>query len=430
MKFSEMCVTVPLKRWVMIYPQRASADTDAFLKLMLEVSGGMNFEVAKPKLVALTSDQARDYLNAIDDQSREDPRFIVMVVPNNATDRYAAIKKQCCITRGIPTQVIVLKTIRAKKDGNMSGVKSIATKVMIQINCKLGGAAWTVKLPMNGVMTIGFDVNHDTKDKGGKSYGAFVASMDLKKVIQYYSKVTSHKDGTELSDNIELSMTEALYRYKELHDSLPERIFFYRDGVSDSQIKWVHSHELSKINQRLADIYSKDGAGAEPKFAFIIVNKRINTRFFLNSRGTVMNPYSGTVIDNTVTLPERYDFYLISQSVRQGTVSPTSYNVIYDSSGLGPDKIQRYTYKTTHLYYNWSGTVRVPAVVQYAHKVCKQSNANNFFEPSVCYFFFSLLCWLEIILKALRILNSTISCTFCKKRERNLSLAYDILTSR
>ena len=27
------------------------------------------------------------------------------------------------------------------------------------------------------------------------------------------------------------------------------------------------------------------------------------------------------------------------------------------------------TYKLTHLYYNWPGTVRVPAVCQYAHKV-------------------------------------------------------------
>ena len=29
----------------------------------------------------------------------------------------------------------------------------------------------------------------------------------------------------------------------------------------------------------------------------------------------------------------RYDFFLVSQSVRQGTVNPTSYNVIKDTSG-------------------------------------------------------------------------------------------------
>ena len=70
-----------------------------------------------------------------------------------------------------------------------------------------------------------------------------------------------------------------------------------------------------------------------------------------------------------VTLPERYDFFLVSQSVRQGTVNPTSYNVIEDSSGLKPEHIQKLTYKLCHLYYNWPGTVRVPAPCQYAHKL-------------------------------------------------------------
>jgi hypothetical protein len=50
----------------------------------------------------------------------------------------------------------------------------------------------------------------------------------------------------------------------------------------------------------------------------------------------------------------RYDFFLVSQSVQQGTVSPTSYNVISDNLHLEPDKLQRLTYKLTHLYFNWS----------------------------------------------------------------------------
>ena len=81
------------------------------------------------------------------------------------------------------------------------------------------------------------------------------------------------------------------------------------------------------------------------------------------------NPPSGTVVDDVVTLPERYHFFRVSQSVRQGTVNPTSYNVIEDSSGLKPEHIQKLTYKLCHLYYNWPGTVRVPAPCQYAHKL-------------------------------------------------------------
>lgn len=60
----------------------------------------------------------------------------------------------------------------------------------------------------------------------------------------------------------------------------------------------------------------------------------------------------------------RYDFFLVSQHVRQGTVSPTHYIVVHDDSGMKADHMQRLAYKMTHMYYNWPGTVRVPAPCQ------------------------------------------------------------------
>ena len=45
----------------------------------------------------------------------------------------------------------------------------------------------------------------------------------------------------------------------------------------------------------------------------------------------------------------------------QGTVSPTHYIVVHDGSNLKVDHMQRLAYKMTHLYYNWPGTVRIPA---------------------------------------------------------------------
>lgn len=304
MKTSQMLVTIPLKKWMLIYPARISSDVETFLGLMEKVAKGMGFDVAPPKLIALDNDTPVTYSRQLQESASKDPKFIVVVVPNNAADRYALIKKETYVRRAIPTQVIVHKTMLAKK-GNMGGVMSIATKVMVQINCKLGGAPWKVNFPMKGVMTIGFDVNHDTIDKRGKSYGAFIASMDLSKEILYYSKVTAHKDGAEMSANIELSMVEALKTFKEIHGSLPDRIFFYRDGVGDSQVEYVHKHEVDPLNKMLAKIYGEVGAGAQPKLTFIVVNKRINTRIFLNRGKAPENPMSGTVVDSTVTLPER-----------------------------------------------------------------------------------------------------------------------------
>ena len=68
----------------------------------------------------------------------------------------------------------------------------------------------------------------------------------------------------------------------------------------------------------------------------------------------------------------RYDFFLVSQHVGQGTVTPTHYIVVYDTAQMKVDHLQELTYKMTHMYYNWPGTVRVPAP-------CQVHNKFNFF---------------------------------------------------
>ncbi len=91
------------------------------------------------------------------------------------------------------------------------------------------------------------------------------------------------------------------------------------------------------------------------RVAYVIVSKRIAQRFFRQHPGTAAaNPQPGLVVDNTVTLPERYDFFLVSQSVTQGCVSPTSFNVVHDTTWTHPDVHQRLAYVLTHLYYNWA----------------------------------------------------------------------------
>jgi len=168
----------------------------------------------------------------------------------------------------------------------------------------------------------------------------------------------------------------ALNAYKMANNSLPERIFFFRDGVGDGQIRFVHDFEIKGLKEVLSQI------NPNIMLTFMIVSKRINTRFMTKGPGGEGNPFSGTVVDDVVTLPERYDFFLVSQSVNQGTVNPTSYNVIWDESGFKPDHLQMLSYKLTHLYFNWPGTVRVPAPVQYAHKLAYLVGTSVHTSPS------------------------------------------------
>lgn len=314
----------------------------------------------------IDNDRAEDIVRSLESCFRYDPQLIMVVVSNNNANRYAAIKKKCCVDRAIPTQVMVQRTI-TPKGGNVRSLMSVATKVAIQINCKLGSAPWFIKLPLTGLMVVGFDVTHDARDKR-MSYGALVATMDQRQSCKYFSAVSSHANGDELSNNIGLSMTGALKEFRSEHGVLPSKIVFYRDGkirrrigtfgsfifcvcffsgVGEGQVSYVKDHEVADLRATLERHYHD--VGQELRFTFLIVNKRINTRFFKGDK----NPVPGTIVDDVVTLPERYDFYLVPQEVRQGTVSPTSYNVIEDTMMLPPDKLQLLTYKMCHIYYNW-----------------------------------------------------------------------------
>lgn len=350
-----MLIMGKLKVWAVIYINKNKGDVTTFLGTLNRSAQSMSFSIPQPHMKEIFDERCGTYVEALDEViSHISPQLIMCIVPNNRSDRYAAIKKKCCVDRAVPTQVVLAKNLNSK------GIMSIATKIAVQINCKIGGTPWTVAVPLSGLMVVGYDVCHDTTNKG-RSFGAMVASLN-RNLSRYYSSATPHTSGEELSNDLSINIVKAAMKYKKYNDNaLPSCIVIYRDGVGEGQIPFVYNHEVRLIKEKLADLYN----GKPPKMAFIVVTKRLNTRIFHRNK----NPPPGTVADDCITSPDKYDYFLVSQSVRQGTVSPTSYNIIDDSSGLDPDKMQRLTYKMTHLYFNWSGTVRVPAQCQYAHKL-------------------------------------------------------------
>lgn len=230
------------------------------------------------------------------------PQMIVCIVSNKAADRYATIKKTCFITAGVPNQVIVHKTITPKdKSRGITGLMSVATKIAIQMNCKLGGIPWSIQMPVSGLMTIGYDVCHDPRDKT-KSWGALVATMDMKKRNnEFFSAVNQHKSAEEMSNHLAANMVKALEQFYKINQELPERILFFRDGVGDGQTRYVFEQELQTIRKKMADIYYSHGIADEVKFTYMIVTKRVNTRIFFDRK----NPEPGTIVDDVITLPER-----------------------------------------------------------------------------------------------------------------------------
>lgn len=253
----------------------------------------------------------------------------------------------------------------------------VATKIAVQLNCKLGGEAWVLDIPLQSAMVVGVDTYHDPSRKGS-SVAALVCSLN-RAFTKYSSHVQLQVASTEMHNALCAMLFEGLRKYSQQNEgSLPQRIFFYRDGVGDGQLEYIKDFEVAQIRS----VFARLGTNYQPKFTFIVVKKRISSRFMTVSNQHLENPIPGTIIDHTVTRPNWYDFFLVSQSVRQGTVAPTHYHIVEDSSGLRPDHLQRLSYKLTHLYYNWPGTVRVPAPCQYAHKLAQLVGQNLQGDPA------------------------------------------------
>ncbi|XP_004626299.1 piwi-like protein 4 [Octodon degus] len=346
-----------LNKWLVICSNRAEKVTEDFLSCLRRVGSSMGFNVEYPKIIEVQENTAA-FLRAIQQHVDLDVQLVMCILPSNQKNYYDSIKKYLSSDCPVPSQCVLTRTLR--KQGMLM---SVASKVTMQMSCKLGGELWAVEIPLKSLMVVGIDICKDTLNKQVVVVG-FVASVNPR-VTRWFSRCRLQRTATDISDCLTVFMTGALKEwYKHNHD-LPARIIVYRDGVGDGQLKTVIDYEVPQLLSSVA----KSGSKTSSRLSVIVVRKKRMLRFFAEANRTVQNAPLGTVVDSEATRPAWYDFYLITQAACRGTVSPTHYNVIYDDNGLKPDHMQRLTFKLCHLYYNWQGLISVPAPCQYAHKL-------------------------------------------------------------
>ncbi|XP_043467469.1 piwi-like protein Ago3 [Leptopilina heterotoma] len=366
--------TPHLETWCLLFDKRDEKKAKDFVQTLKFVGKAVDMTIREPQMIALPNDRTESFLVKLKEIIRPNIDIVVLIFPAQRQDRYAAVKKLCCVDMPVPSQVILSKTIGMDPKKTKSAVEKIA----LQINCKLGGALWALKIPFDKCMVCGVDVYHAGPGKvtHGSAAG-FVASMD-KGLTSWYSKICIQTRNQELVDLLKICLVSAVKAYHQKNGFYPDRIFLYRDGVGDGQLEVVTKYEV----KQLLSAFSLISTDYSPKLTIIIVQKRINTRILAIQQRELENPPPGTIVDSDVTKRNYYDFYLISQHVGRGTVSPTHYIIIHDSANMKTDHLQRLTYKLCHLYYNWCGTVRVPAPCMYAHKLAYLVGQSLQIEPS------------------------------------------------
>jgi aubergine-like protein len=255
---------------------------------------------------------------------------------------------------------------------------SIVCKLVIQICAKTGGLPWTTRdlpLAQQPTMIVGVDVVHR---KQKTSLIAVTCTTDPK-LSRYWSSL-SYCFPEETLSCLENAFKKGLTAFEERNKVRPSRVIIYRSGTSE------YSGQKSKMEFETLNtaLLSRDvgRTGAPAQLIYIVANKRCNTKFFQEVSETrrLENPVSGTILRAFGPIKEN-EFFLVSHQVHpgRGTAVPTHYIVSPSSWEAVPKteranlmlQLQDLTHRLTFLYYNWAGSIRVPAPLQYAEKLAK-----------------------------------------------------------
>ncbi|CAG8594399.1 4778_t:CDS:10 [Diversispora eburnea] len=325
---------------------------------------GMNIPNRNPPTIyaGLQGDTETDLKQAwlrAGNMAKSQPQLIVCVLPNTGVALYAEIKRVSDTVIGVATQCVQSKHVLSTK-------KQYCANVCLKMNVKLGGMNSYLGpnyLPFisdRPTILIGADVTHPPPgDTSRPSITALCGSMDAK-ASRYSASIRVQGTRTEIIVDLANMVKELLKTFYQTCGRKPERIIFYRDGVSEGQFRQVLKEEIGAVRAACLAL----DATYRPTITFVVVQKRHHTRFFPIDRrdaDRTGNCLPGTVVDSNITHPTEFDFYLQSHAGLQGTSRPTHYHVLHDENNFNADtnpgassfhSIFVNVYKQTCIYLN------------------------------------------------------------------------------
>ncbi|KAL7674316.1 hypothetical protein ACOME3_000595 [Neoechinorhynchus agilis] len=368
--------TASPSQWMIVCPRKFERLCYFFKETAMRecITIGMS-RLPDPIIALIKDDRSHTYIEALNDCARNNHRIdlSICIVPDQREERYAAIKTTCCVAYPMANQVILTRSL-----SNANKARTIIQRILMQLVCKLGGHLWSINIPLQGLMVIGVDVYHHGASRSSSTLSldlsssrssvvGVVASVDSK-CNQWFSRASMHPSNRqEIADGLRICFVDCLRHYHAATGNLPSKVVIYRDSAGDSQFQVIIEHEVKQFENATYAF----GESYKPDLVTIAVNKRIQSRIFsLDKHQKLQNPSPGCIVDTDVARFAEKEFLLVSQLTRQGSVSPTRYVVLVNTyNPLTLERLQKLTFKLTHVYYNWPGTIAIPAPCLYAHKL-------------------------------------------------------------
>lgn len=331
--------------------------------------------------------------------------LLFIILPTANHELYPHVKRLGDVQYGIHTICCVGEKL-AQPQRRDQYLKNLALK----FNLKLGGTNQIVEglhrsiINEDKTMVVGIDVTHPSpgSSPNAPSIAGMVANID-KLFGQWPATIRiQSRARKEEADNLTEMLKHhlALWKTKGKHQSLPENILVFRDGVSEGQYDKVIDEELPQLQKACKELYPPtDQKKSLPRFTIIIVGKRHHTRFYPTSDQTAdrfSNTKPGTVVDRGVTTAWNWDFFLQPHAALQGTVRPAHYYVLVEEilhhrykAIPSPfknisDILEDLTHSMSYAYGRATKAVSVCPPAKYADMVCERARCylNRLFDAS------------------------------------------------
>ena len=348
--------------WICFYEKYNFKNADTLYKTLISAAQGYGFKIEEPEWIEMPNkSKDKDWLETIEEylgKGKNDYSFAIFLIGDN-DNLYYKLKTNSLCTNGFISQVVKAKSIKKK------GIMSICSKILLQINAKLGGTSYKVDFNKDinerDLMIIGVDSSHIK----GKGTGVAMVATINKTFTNFFNKeeIIPEKNKSQLQYSLSTFIKQAIVAYNKKNKKNPKNIIIYRQGVSYHQKEYLKI-EINEIEQECKN--------NNILFYYILVNTKTTFKFFEKSGNDYVNPDSGLLIIDEVTNKNFFEFYIQPQQVTEGSATPSCFHVAYGNLDF-PEIIPKFTFDLCHLYSNWQGTVRIPNVIKAAEKLSKMT---------------------------------------------------------
>ncbi|XP_053475989.1 piwi-like protein 1 [Ictalurus furcatus] len=145
---------------------------------------------------------------------------VVVILSTNRKDKYDCVKKYLCVDCPTPSQCVVARTLSRPQT-----LMTIATKISLQMNCRMEGEPWSVETPLKHLMMLVSTATTTVPQERDPSVHWWPASTRACPAV-----------------------LKAYFKYNEC---LSSRIVVYRDGVGDGVLLSVVDYEVPQFTQSI-----------------------------------------------------------------------------------------------------------------------------------------------------------------------------------